>query len=92
MRHNRRRFGERLRIVVTLRTGIILNAERYADGTWETRVRVSQSSELSRGQRNLHVRQIAVADVLIAIRTPVSGGDGGNSPLVEDGTQSDHGV
>ena len=80
------------REVVILRAGIILNAERYADGTWETRVRLTQNRELSVGQRDMRVRQIAMSDGMAVVRTPGPTGNGRDSQLVEDGAQSDHGV
>ena len=33
-----------------------------------------------------------MAEGLPAVRAPVSAGDGGDSPLVKDGIQGDHGV
>ena len=73
------------RIVVVLRAGVVLNAKRYAYGGRVTRVWLSQNSELRIGQRDMRVRKIAVADILIVDRAPVSAGDGGDSPLVEGG-------
>ena len=82
----------RSRKVVAAGTGVVLNAECYADGSRVTRVGLPQSRELSIGQRDTRVGQIAMCDVLIFRRSPVTVGCGGNSPPAKNGTQSDHGV
>ena len=76
------------REVVILGTGVVLDTERYSDGGGITRIRLPQNSELSIWQRDLDVRQIAMAEGSSAsvVRAPVSAGGGGDSPLLEDGT------
>ena len=86
------RYQTHSRKVVTLRTGVVLNAERYTDRGRVTRIGLTQNRSLCIGQRDTHVGQITISDVLSAVRPPVSAGDGGDSPLVKNRTQSDHGV
>jgi len=67
----------------------VLDPERYTDGGWVARIGLSQNGELSVGQRDVRARQIAICD-LSAVRPPVSAGDGGDSPLVKNGSNCDH--
>ena len=55
------------RKVVATGAGVVLNAERHTDSGRVTRVGLSQNRGLSIGQRDTHVGQVAVSDVLLAI-------------------------